>query len=85
MPAKQASAIVQHMSSYGGFICLACGGELPEPLQRTASLRCHDCRDVNAPLTVEHARSERALRLRRSLLDRGKPDDPGWQPLAGVA
>ena len=73
------------MSSYGGFICLACGGELPETLRRTASLRCHDCRDMNAPLRVEHARWERALRVRRAILDRGKPEDPGWQPLAGVA
>jgi len=65
------------------FICIACGGELPEPLRRTASLRCHDCRDLNAPLRVEHARWERALRLRRSILDGGEVE--GWQPLAGVA
>jgi hypothetical protein len=57
---------------FGGFICLACGGELPEPLRRTASLRCHDCRELNTPLRIEHARWERALRLRR-------------QPLAGAA
>ena len=69
----------------GGFICLACGGELPEPLRRTASLRCHDCRELNAPLRVEHARWERGLRLRRSKLDRGEPEGPRWQPLADVA
>jgi hypothetical protein len=73
------------MSSHGGFICLACGGELPGPLRRTASLRCHDCRELNAPLRVEHARWERTLRLRRSLLDRGEHEDPRWQPLADVA
>jgi hypothetical protein len=63
------------MFSQDPFICFACGGELPEPLRRTASLRCHDCRDLNAPLRFEHARWERALRLRRSR----------WQPLADVA
>jgi hypothetical protein len=51
------------MSSYGGFICLACGGELSESLRWTASLRCHSCRAVEAPLHVEHARTEQALRL----------------------
>jgi hypothetical protein len=51
------------MSSYGGFICLACGCELSERLRWTASLRCHSCRAVEAPLSVEHLRSERALRL----------------------
>jgi hypothetical protein len=71
------------MSSHSAFICLACGGDLPEPLRRTASLRCHDCRELNAPLRVEHARLERALR--RSILDRGEPHGPSWQPLAGVA
>ncbi len=54
------------MSSHSGFICLACGGKLPEPLQWAGSLRCHDCRKSNAPLHVEHARWERALRLRRA-------------------
>jgi hypothetical protein len=37
---------------------------LPEPLRRTASLRCHDCRALNAPLHVEHARRARALRFK---------------------
>lgn len=64
------------MSSYGGLICLACGGELPEPLRRTASLRCHDCRDLNAPLQLEHARWERAFRLRRSTFDSWASDPP---------
>jgi hypothetical protein len=42
---------------------------LAEPLRLVASLRCHDCRDLNAPLRVEHARWERSP----------------WQPLADVA
>ena len=73
------------MFSQDPFICFACGGELPEPLRRTASLRCHDCRELNAPLRVEHASWERALRLRHSLLDRGEPEGQRWQPLADVA
>jgi len=34
-------------------ICLSCGDGLSEPLQRSASLRCHDCRDSGAPLSRE--------------------------------
>ena len=49
------------MFSHGGFTCLACGAELPKPLRLTASLRCHDCRELNAPLRVEHTHGERAL------------------------
>jgi len=81
MLGKHVSVIVQLML-IRELICLACGGELPEPLRRTASLRCHDCRDLNAPLRVEHARWERALRLRRSIVDGGEPE--GWR-LAGAA
>jgi hypothetical protein len=73
------------MSRHGGFICLACGGELADPLRRTASLRCHDCRELNVPLRVEHVRWERALRLRGSILDRGEPEGERWQALPGVA
>jgi hypothetical protein len=73
------------LTRHGAFICLACGGELAEPLRRTASLRCHDCRELNAPLRVEHARWERALRLRSSILDRGGLEGPFWQALADVA
>jgi hypothetical protein len=51
------------MTSYGGFHCLACGRELSEPLSWTASLRCHACRAEDAPLRVEHRRSERAFRF----------------------
>src|SRR3954454_10435905 len=67
MPASPAFGIVRPMlteaSRDRGFICLACGCELPEPLRRTASLRCHDCRALNAPLHVEHARRERTREL----------------------
>jgi hypothetical protein len=31
-------------------LCLACGGEVAPSLSRTGSVRCHDCRDVDAPL-----------------------------------
>jgi hypothetical protein len=65
MPASPVFVIVQRMLTNAprdrGFICLACGCELPEPLRRTASLRCHDCRALNAPLHVEHARRARAF------------------------
>jgi hypothetical protein len=64
------------MSSSPGFICLACGGELPETLRWAGSLRCHDCRSLNAPLRIEHARWERALRLRRSALDQSTDEEP---------
>jgi hypothetical protein len=59
------------MFSYGGLICLACGVELPEPLRWSASLRCHDCRELNAPLRVEHTQCEH--------------EAAGLQPLADAA
>ncbi len=31
-------------------ICLSCGGELAPPLARLGSLRCHTCRELDAPL-----------------------------------
>jgi hypothetical protein len=34
-------------------ICLACGDRLPPALERSASLRCHDCRDLSAPIRAE--------------------------------
>jgi hypothetical protein len=37
------------------FFCLSCGGALAEPLQRTISLRCHDCRETDAPISFELA------------------------------
>jgi hypothetical protein len=82
MLARHMSVIVRLMlTSHSEFICLACGSELAEPLRRTASLRCHDCRELNAPLRVEHASWERAVRLRSSRLD----GDERFQPLADVA
>jgi hypothetical protein len=47
------------MSSYGGFICLACGDELPRALRMSVSLRCHECRRLDAPIHIAHARRVR--------------------------
>jgi hypothetical protein len=33
--------------------CLSCGTTMAACLRRTGSLRCHDCRDANAPLRAE--------------------------------
>ena len=49
-----------------GIICLACGAQLPESLRWTASRRCHGCRELEAPLRADLARSER--NSRRTLL-----------------
>jgi hypothetical protein len=57
------------MSSFGGIICLACGGELPDSLRWAASLRCHNCRDVNAPVRADFGRWEREYRLMHTRLD----------------
>jgi hypothetical protein len=57
------------MPDLGGIICLACGTELPESLRWTASLRCHTCRELNSPLSVDFARWEREFRVMRSRLD----------------
>jgi hypothetical protein len=46
----------------GGIICLACGAQLPESLRWTASLRCHGCRELEAPLRADLARWERESR-----------------------
>jgi hypothetical protein len=46
----------------GGIICLACGAQLPESLRWTASLRCHRCRELEAPLRADLARWERESR-----------------------
>jgi hypothetical protein len=63
----------------GGIICLACGAQLPEALRWTASLRCHGCRELEAPLRADLARSERNSRctLPATLADR-----PGETPTA---
>jgi hypothetical protein len=44
--------------------CLACGEEVPEPLRRTASLRCLECREAGAPISFELAlRARESTRL----------------------
>jgi hypothetical protein len=44
--------------------CLACGGRMADCLIRTASPRCHDCRDARAPLRADLVeRRGRHLRL----------------------
>jgi hypothetical protein len=45
-------------------ICLSCGAELSPPLDRSGSLRCHDCRDAAAPICEALlAATEARLRL----------------------
>jgi hypothetical protein len=51
----------------GGIICLACGAQLPQSLRWTASLRCHSCRELEAPLRADLARWEK--NSRRTLLE----------------
>ena len=41
--------------------CLSCGSELAKPLNRTMSLRCHDCRDAGAPISFELALRAREI------------------------
>jgi len=44
--------------------CLACGERMAPCLVRAASPRCHDCRDVHAPLLAELVEGKaRVLRL----------------------
>jgi hypothetical protein len=48
--------------------CLACGVALSPSLERSGSLRCHDCRDVDAPLRgdlVEQPDQPRPVSRRR--------------------
>jgi len=46
------------------FFCLACGEKMARPLQRTASLRCHDCREAGVPISFQLALRARAMTLR---------------------
>jgi hypothetical protein len=48
-------------------ICLACGEPLSAALERTASLRCNDCRDADAPLCEDLVDPPEPLRLMRRL------------------
>jgi hypothetical protein len=41
--------------------CLACGARIAPSLAIAASLRCHDCRDTNAPLRRELVQPARDL------------------------
>jgi hypothetical protein len=43
--------------------CLACGEQMAPCLVRAASPRCHDCRDIHAPLRADLVEPERRLRL----------------------
>jgi hypothetical protein len=46
--------------------CLACGGVLAPALGVSGSLRCHDCRDLNAPLREEYVEPQAAAPLPRA-------------------
>jgi hypothetical protein len=46
-------------------ICLACGDALSPALARSASLRCHDCRDAGAPIRAELVERTQGLWQRR--------------------
>jgi hypothetical protein len=47
--------------SFDELFCLSCGEPIPEPLRRTASLRCLDCREAAAPISFELALRSRDL------------------------
>jgi hypothetical protein len=44
------------------FTCAACHEPMAESLSRLGSLRCHDCRDVEAPTQLQDQVDERAPR-----------------------
>lgn len=51
--------------------CLACGEALAASLVRSASLRCHDCRDNAAPLRAKLVKKHSThVRRKRSKLHR---------------
>jgi hypothetical protein len=56
------------MSSSGALFCLSCGEQEIERLPKLASLRCRDCREARAPISLQLA-----LRFRRPRAT----DDPG--------
>jgi hypothetical protein len=49
-PATPSAGRKPPRSTRGHLICLSCGGELAPPLARLGSLRCHTCRELDAPL-----------------------------------
>jgi hypothetical protein len=54
--------------------CLACGDDLAETLKRTASLRCHDCREAGEPISFELAlRARASMQARAAEALRRKP------------
>ena len=57
------------MRDFGRIICLACGSELPESLSCGASLRCHTCRELSAPLRTDLARGQREFRVMLARID----------------
>jgi hypothetical protein len=63
-PAREGAAIDERFTPS---ICLACGETLPPALARSASLRCHDCRDAGAPLRAELVEPPQELRPKRRL------------------
>lgn len=56
------------MSSAGELSCLSCGEKEMERLPNRTSLRCRDCREAKAPISLQLA-----LRVRRQRAT----DDPG--------
>jgi hypothetical protein len=62
LPAREGAAMDTQIAPS---ICLACGETLSAALERAGSLRCHDCRDFDAPLLPELVEPPRALRPRR--------------------
>jgi hypothetical protein len=44
-------------------LCASCGSPLAESLQRLGSLRCHDCRDIDAPISAPPDVEQRAREL----------------------
>jgi hypothetical protein len=55
--------------------CLARGDELPDCLWHIAALRCHDCREVAAPIEFELVWLARELTLQAD----GLTDDPAGE------
>jgi hypothetical protein len=52
------------------FFCLACGTTLAKSLALAGSPRCHDCRDVDAPLRADlFARQKLVLAQQAPLAD----------------
>jgi hypothetical protein len=66
------------MLRFEELFCLSCGGEMARPLQRTASLRCHDCREAGEPISFELALRARAMGMWPQATD-----SRSYQPPAG--